>query len=108
MGGCEGDGAVDGEGKRPTGVEKEEEPKGGGRTWLRVAVLVVVPSVLWTSALAIPFLPLETATKLWLVATLVLAAEAIFWAAALFVGGEVISRYRGFFDPRVWSRRSDR
>jgi hypothetical protein len=105
VGGCEGDGAVDGEGKRPTG--EEEEPKGGGRTWLRVAVLVVVPSVLWTSALAVPFLPLATATNQSLVATLVLTAEVMFWAA-LFVGGEVISRCRGFFDPRDWSRRSDR
>jgi hypothetical protein len=34
----------------------------------------------------------------------VVAAEVVFWGAALFVGREVISRYRRFFDPRAWKR----
>jgi hypothetical protein len=32
-------------------------------------------------------------------------AEAVFWGAALFLGKEMISRYRRFFDPRTWRRK---
>jgi hypothetical protein len=52
----------------------------------------------------VAFLPLSTAQKVGLSAVLVVAAEAVFWGAALFVGKEVISRYRRFFDPRTWRR----
>jgi 8-oxo-dGTP diphosphatase len=52
----------------------------------------------------VPFLPLTTAQKVGLSAVLVVAAEAVFWGAALFLGKEVISRYRRFFDPRTWKR----
>ena len=70
-----------------------------------VAVLVVVPGLLWLAAVVVPFLPLATATKLWLVPTLVVAAEAVFWVAALLLGREAVMRYRRFADPRTWSRR---
>jgi hypothetical protein len=32
------------------------------------------------------------------------AAEIVFWCAALFLGGEVISRHRRLYDPRTWRR----
>jgi len=78
--------------------------KGGTRKWLFVAVLVIVPSVLWISAAAVPFLPLVTATRLWLAPALIVAAGVVFWIAALFVGREMISRYHRFFDPRKGDR----
>jgi hypothetical protein len=52
----------------------------------------------------VPFLPLTTAQKVGLSAGLVVVAEAVFWGAALFLGGELVSRYRRFFDPRTWKR----
>jgi hypothetical protein len=53
----------------------------------------------------VPFLPLTTAQKVGLSAGLVVAAEAVFWGAALFFGKKVISRYRRLFDPRSWRRK---
>jgi hypothetical protein len=70
------------------------------RPWHRV-VLLVVPGALYA---AVPFLPLTTAQKLGLCAGLVVAAEVVFWGAALCLGKEVISRYRSLLDPRAWFR----
>jgi hypothetical protein len=67
-------------------------------------VLVVVPGALYSALPVVPFLPLTTAQKVGLSAGLVVLAEAVFWGAALFLGKEVISRYRSYFDPRTWKR----
>ena len=53
----------------------------------------------------VAFLPLTTVQKIGVFSELVIAAEVVFWVAALFVGGAVISRYRRFFDPRMWFRK---
>jgi hypothetical protein len=50
-------------------------------------------------------LPLTTAQKVGLSGGLVVAAEVVFWGAALFLGKEVISRYRRLLDPRAWFRK---
>jgi hypothetical protein len=42
--------------------------------------------------------------KVGLPVELVVAAEAVFRGAALSIGGEVISRYRSFFEARTWRR----
>jgi hypothetical protein len=77
----------------------------GRRVWALVVVLLVIPGALYAAVPVVPFLPLTTAQKIGLSSALVVAAEAVFWVAALFVGKEVISRYRRLFDPRVWFRR---
>ena len=68
-------------------------------------VLVVVPSALYAAVPVVAFLPLTAVQKVAISSGLVIAAEVVFWVAALFVGGAVISRYRSFFDPRTWFRK---
>jgi hypothetical protein len=92
----------------PVRSEGEPETPGfasGRRAWALVVVLLVIPGALYAAVPVVPFLPLTTAQKIGLSSALVVAAEAVFWVAALFVGREVISRYRRFFDPRAWFRR---
>ena len=74
------------------------------RAWILIVVLLVIPGALYAAVPVVPFLPLTTAQKITLSAGLVVAAEVVFWCGALFVGREVISRYRRFFDPRTWKR----
>ncbi len=62
----------------------------------------VVPSVLYTMLLVVPFLPLTTGQKLWVASGLVVVAEGTFLLTALILGREVVSRYRRFLDPRRW------
>ncbi len=87
-----------------SGSDGASGPISKKRAWILVIVLLVIPGALYTLIPVVPFLPLTTAQKLGLSAGLVVAAEVVFWGAALFVGKEVISRYRRFFDPRAWKR----
>ena len=75
------------------------------RTWVLVVTLLVVPGALYAAVPVVAFLPLTTAQKILASSGLVVAAELVFWGAALFVGCAVISRYRRFFDPRAWFRK---
>ncbi len=88
----------------------EDRPKEVGSTtrwrrWVLVVVLLVAPSVLYAAVPVVAFLPLTIVQKIGISSGLVIAAEVVFWVAALFVGGAVISRYRSYFDPRTWFRR---
>ena len=72
-------------------------------------VLLVISGALYSAVPVVPFLPLTTTQKVGLLvgllAGLVVAAEAVFWGAALFFGKKVISRFRRLFDPRSWRRK---
>ena len=83
---------------------RENGPASGRRAWILVIVLLVVPCAFYAAVPVVPFLPLTTAQKIGLSSGLVVVAEIVFWVAALFVGREVISRYRRLFDPRMWKR----
>ena len=88
----------------PPGRPQGEGAPGPGRwrPWLLVLLLLVVPGALYTAVPVVPFLPLTTAQKVVLSGGLVVAAEVVFWGAALFLGKEVISRFRRLLDPRAW------
>ena len=103
-----GKGAKDVRENEPIGPE--DRPKEVGSTtrwrrWVLVVVLLVVPSALYAAVPVVAFLPLTTVQKIGVSSGLVIAAEVVFWVAALSVGGAVISRYRSYFDPRTWFRK---
>ena len=87
-----------------SGSDDVSAPISKKQAWILVIVLLVIPGALYAAVPVVPFLPLTTAQKVGLSAGLVVAAEVVFWGAALFVGKEVISRYRRYFDPRAWKR----
>ena len=71
--------------------------------WILVSLFVLVPKVLYITALVIvPFLPFAAGAKLAIASVLIVVAEVVFFGLAFFVGKEVISRYRGYIDPRRW------
>ncbi len=87
-----------------SGSHEATDPIPKKRVWILVIVLLVIPGALYAAVPVSSFLPLKTAQKIGLSAGLVVAAEVVFWVAALFVGKVAISRYLRFFDPRAWKR----
>jgi hypothetical protein len=73
--------------------------------WLLVLLLLVVAGALYIAVPVAPFLPLKTAQKVELSGELMVAAEVVFWGAALFWGKEVISHHCRLLDPRAWLRK---
>lgn len=110
MGRGKGDGIVD---KERGPLKKEDPPEnpesgstgGRGRVWIPIVALVVVPSLLYAAIPVVAFLPLSAASKVWVSGGLVVAAEVIFVVSAIFLGKEVVSRYRRYLDPRTWFRK---
>ncbi len=102
-----GVGIID-EGRNPEkkGPSHQEPESSGsrGRVWAAVFALVVVPSILYAAIPVVAFLPLSAGSKVWISAGLVAVAETIFVVSALFLGKEMVSRYRRFLDPRTWFR----
>jgi len=86
-------------------VRPEVASKSSRKKWLYATFLLIIPGVLWTAAVVVPFLPLATGAKVWLAGGFAVAAEVVFWVSAVFIGKEVAKRYREHLDPRTWFRR---
>lgn len=87
------------------GASEDRRSSGFGRAWPPILFLLVIPAALSLSVPVVPFLPLSTGAKVWLVSALLAGAEVVFWGAVLLFGKEVVSRYRRCFDPRHWFRK---
>jgi hypothetical protein len=99
-----------GRGRSPAGQEPgaPSAPQRSWRVWLLIFGVLVVPGVLYSMILVVPFLPLSTGQKLLVATGLVVAAEGVFLLSALILGQEVVRRYRRFFDPRSWFGKNPR
>ncbi len=69
--------------------------------------LLAFAFLMWVLVPVVLLLPLSGAQKGWATAALLVAGEVAFWASAVFVGREVIRRYRAYLDPRRLFRRGD-
>jgi hypothetical protein len=69
---------------------------------------VVVSFPLWGAAfLVAPFVPLPGEQRAALAALLLLVAEAVFWLGALYLGGDVVARFRRRFKARGCASEQD-
>ena len=89
---------------RPDGEESGSPPARPRSKWGRtLGILLIVLSFLaYGVLLGLPFLPLEGKAKLALAPVLVGVGEATFWIGGLFVGKELITRYRRYLNPCHW------
>ena len=69
--------------------------------------LLALAFLMWVLVPVTLLLPLSGAQKGWASAALLAAGEVAFWASAVFLGREVIRRYRAYLDPRWLFRRWD-
>lgn len=67
--------------------------------------LILISGVFWIIPLAIPFLSLSGKTKTIGITSSIVIAEIMFWTGAIFVGKEVASKIRSYFNPKNWRRR---
>lgn len=68
-----------------------------------IAILLIIASfILYGALFAIPFLPVNNATKVALAPTFIVMGEATFWVGGALIGQEVLRRYRRFLNPINW------
>jgi hypothetical protein len=68
--------------------------------------LFIVSFLPWMGILfVVPFLPLSIAEKTTINIVLAVVAEVCFWISVVLLGKEVVTKYRGYLNPRyLWKK----
>ena len=72
--------------------------------WGIVLLIICVPAFL--AIPVIPFLHIGNGAKVTISAILFVIGEATFWAGALLLGKELLSKYTSRFNPKNWFKRN--
>jgi len=74
---------------------------------LKIGIVLMIISVpLFLLIPVIPFLDLETKTKVTVSTALLVAGEVLFWAGGILVGKELFTKYKSFLNPKNWFKKS--
>jgi hypothetical protein len=77
------------------------------KNWkLKIGIILISISVLiFLSLFAMPFLPIETKSKITLSTILIIIGEIMFWAGTLLIGKEVWNKYKAFIKSGDWLKK---
>ncbi|MFJ8524902.1 transporter suffix domain-containing protein [Bacillus cereus] len=70
--------------------------------------LLVIYVLLWASAIIIPFTSLSTQIKAIVIPGCIVIGEILFLIGAVFVGKEVVAKYKKYLNPKNWRRKGER
>lgn len=70
--------------------------------------LLIIYVLLWGSALIIPFTSLSTQVKNVVIPGCIVIGEILFLIGAVFVGKEVVAKYKKYLNPKNWRRKGER
>ncbi|PGZ50809.1 hypothetical protein COE56_14040 [Bacillus anthracis] len=70
--------------------------------------LLIIYVLLWASALIIPFTSLSTQMKAIVIPGCIVIGEVLFLIGAVFVGKEVVTKYKKYLNPKNWRRKGER
>ncbi|MBJ9981636.1 transporter suffix domain-containing protein [Bacillus sp. 22475] len=70
--------------------------------------LLIIYVLLWGSALIIPFTSLSTQVKTIVIPGCIVIGEILFLIGAVFVGKEVVAKYKKYLNPKNWRRKGER
>ncbi len=68
-----------------------------------ILMIISVPAFL--AIPLVPFLDMDTETKITVSTVLLIIGEVLFWSGGLLVGKELFTKYKSYFNPRNWFRK---
>lgn len=79
------------------------------RNWkFKLGVYLIVTSIfLFISLPIFPFLNIENKIKISITTGVFIGAEILFWSGGLLVGKEMLTKYKSYFYPKNWFKRTD-
>jgi hypothetical protein len=69
-------------------------------------LLIILSSLVYASLIGIPFLHLPVSTKLGVTPVIIIVGEILFWVGGIFVGKEIIMKYKKYLNPLNWIKRN--
>jgi hypothetical protein len=68
--------------------------------------LIILSTLFYVSLIVIPVLKLPVSTKLGITPVIIIIGEITFWIGGIFVGKEIIMKYKKYFNPLNWIKRN--
>jgi len=65
-------------------------------------VLIIACIPFFGFLLVIPFLDIQSKTKVILTTISLVTGEVLFWSGGLLVGKELLQKYKSYFNPKNW------
>lgn len=87
-------------------VSNENKPKKPFLFKVGIGLLIIYV-LLWVSALIIPFTSLSTQVKAIVIPGCIVIGEILFLIGAVFVGKEVVAKYKKYLNPKNWRRKGE-
>ena len=77
------------------------------KNWkLKFGIFSMILSILvFISLLLIPFLKIDTKSKLTVTTIIIVAGEILFWTGGILVGKEMFTKYKTYLNPKKWFKR---
>ena len=67
--------------------------------------LIVLSTLLFAALLLIPFLDIESKTKISLSTAAFILGEITFWVGGILLGKELFNKYKSYFNPLNWFKK---
>ena len=68
-------------------------------------IIIVVSVLLFLSLPVIPFLPIESKTKITISTIVFIVAEITFYGGGFLLGKELFTKYKSYLNPKKWFKR---
>ncbi|MGG0658506.1 transporter suffix domain-containing protein [Rummeliibacillus pycnus] len=70
-------------------------------------LFIFISCLFWVLIVIVPFLSFSAGVKAAVITAFVVLGEIFFWIGALFVGKEVISKYKSNLNPLTWRKKKE-
>ncbi|MDB4334911.1 transporter suffix domain-containing protein [bacterium] len=79
------------------------------KNWkIRLGILLIILCIPFFLFIPIiPFLEMEAKTKITLSTVSLIIGEVLFWVGGILVGKELVVKYKSYFIPKNWFKKSD-
>lgn len=67
--------------------------------------MIIMACIFWLVIVVVPFLSLSVSAKATTITVLLILGEVFFWIGAIFVGKEVVTKYRSKLNPKNWFKK---
>ena len=68
-------------------------------------VLIALSTLFFISIIAVPFLNVDSKTKITISTILVVLGEITFWSGGILLGKELFSKYKSYLNPKNWRKK---
>ena len=69
-------------------------------------VLIILSAPVFLSLPLVPFLDIDAKAKITLTTIIIVIGEILFWSGGLLLGKELFTKYKSYFNPKNWFKKS--